>query len=405
MQDKKLLQMALGLQSPWKVTEATLDMDNQRLDIHINFSKGGRFSCPQCQQASCSVHDTKKRTWRHLSFFQYETYLHARVPRIDCDQCGVKQVDVPWARSGSGFTLLFEAFVMQLAMQMPIAPIAKLFSVHPDSIWRILTHYIDNALMTADLSEVTRIGIDECSKQKGHQYITTFCDLDRSRVLYVAEGRKKDTVKAFVKYITTHNATPDQIQEVCCDMWPAYISAIKATMPNASIVYDRYHVMALMNRAVDEVRQQELKTRSDVLSKTRYLWLKNPENLKAWQQPIFNSIKELDLKTSRAYHIKMALKRFWDYIYPKTAQRYLKKWYFWATHSRLEPVIKVAKTIKSHWQGVVNFTRIRITNGIVEGINSKIKTALKRAYGFKRFSYYRTVIYLVAGKFDLPTRC
>lgn len=405
MQDKTLLQMALGLQSPWKVTDVALDMDKQKLDIYIDFTKGARFPCPKCQQNDCSVHDTKKRTWRHLNFFQYNTYLHARMPRIDCDDCGVKQVDAPWARSGSGFTLLFELFVIQLAAQMPVAPIADLLSVHPDSIWRILMHYIDNAISSADLSDVKRIGIDECSKQKGHQYITTFCDLDRSRVLFVAKGRKSNTVHSFVKYLEAHNGKPDQIKEVCCDMWPAYISAIKATMPTASIVFDRYHVMAIMNRAVDEVRREEAKTYPDLLKKTRYLWLKNPSNLSPFQIPLFNSVKDLDLKTSRAYHIKMALKRFWDYKYPKTAEQYLKKWYFWATHSRLDPVIAVAKTIKSHWQGIVNFTRARITNGIVEGLNSKIKTALKRAYGFKRFIYYRTVIYLVAGKLDLPTRC
>jgi len=405
MQDKSLLQLALGLQPPWKVIDVNLDMDNQKLDMHIDFSKGGRFPCPKCQKGDCKVHDTKQRTWRHLNFFQYDTYLHARMPRIDCDDCGVKQVDAPWARSGSGFTLLFELFVIQLSKHMPVAPIADLFGVHPDSIWRILMHYVDDAIMNADLSDVKRIGIDECSKQKGHQYITTFCDLDNSRVLFVAEGRKSDTVHAFAKHLKTHNASPDQILEVCCDMWPAYISAIEASMPNASIVFDRYHVMATMNRAVDEVRRKEAKTQPEVLKKTRYLWLRNPENLKAWQLPIFNSIKDLDLKTSRAYHIKMALKRFWDYKYPKTAEGYLKRWYFWATHSRLDPVIAVAKTIKNHWQGILNFTRTRITNGIVEGINSKIKTALKRAYGFKQFVYYRTIIYLVAGKLELPTRC
>lgn len=162
--------------------------------------------------------------------------------------------------------------------------------------------------------------------------------------------------------------------------------------------------MALVNQALDEVCRQEAR-QVEGLKATRYLGLRNPETLTVGQRMALRSLKGLDLKTARAYHVKLALRRFWTFRYPKVAARYLKRWYFWATHCRLDPVIEAAKTIKRHWRGILAFIRSRVTNGIVEGLTSKIKTAFKRAYGFKTFENYRTIIYLVAGKLELPTRC
>lgn len=187
-------------------------------------------------------------------------------------------------------------------------------------------------------------------------------------------------------------------------MAPAYIRGTETYLPQAAITFDRYHVMALLNQAVDQVRRQEAREVAG-LKATRSLWLRNPETLTPGQRTALRSLKGLDLKTARAYHLKLALRRFWTFRYPKVAARYLTRWYCWATHSRLAPVIEAAKTIKRHWDGVLAFIRSRITNGIVEGLTSKLKTALKRAYGFKTFENYRTIIYLIAGKLELPTRC
>jgi len=163
--------------------------------------------------------------------------------------------------------------------------------------------------------------------------------------------------------------------------------------------------MVIMNQAMDQVRRSEAKNKWS--RGARFLLLKNPESLTARQQAALERIKALDSKTSRAYHIKLALRRLWDQPIREDAEKYLRHWYFWATHSRLEPVIEVARTIKAHWQGVFRLFTSRITSGIVEDLNSKIKTAMKRAYGFKAFAYLRTIIYLVAGKlnFPSPTQC
>ncbi len=404
MPEHELFGWALGLEAPWGVTEVRFNVEQHRLDLAVDFTEGSRFPCPVCGGAGCPVRDTRSRTWRHLDFFQHQTYLTVRVPRVTCPTCGVHQVVVPWAREGTGFTALFETLLVDLARQMPVSGVAAEARVHPDSVWRVLRHYVDEAVARRDLSGVRTVGLDECSKRKGHQYLTTFCDLDQARVVFVAEGKEAETVAAFAGHLAAHGGTPAQVTQVCCDMAPAYIAGVEAHLPQAAITFDRYHVMAILNRAVDEVRRQEARE-VEGLKATRYLWLKNPENLTVRQRAALRTVKRLDLKTARAYHVKLALRRLWAFSYPKVAARYLTRWYFWATHSWLAPIAEAARTIKRHWDGILAFIRSRITNGIVEGLTSKIKTALKRAYGLKTFANYRTIIYLVAGKLELPTRC
>jgi transposase len=397
MDELTLFTLALGLSDPWQVVDIQFSKEAGRLDLRIDFPKGAKFSCPSCKEAGCEVHDTKDRTWRHLNFFQYETYLHARVPRVWCKQCGIKQVEVPWARPGSGFTLLFEMLVLHLSREMSIAAVAELVTEHANRIWRILSHYVERARKRVDLSGFHILGIDEFSARKGHVYMTSFSDLAASRVLYVGQSRRKEVVKEFVEDLKEREVNPGKIDLVCCDMWDPYLNGLTHHIPHAKVVFDRFHIMQQMNKAIEKVRWMEQKANKD-LKKTRYLWLKNPKNLTEQQAERLEELKGLDLKTARAYHIKLALSRFWELKDAAYAAHYLKRWYFWATHSRLKPVIEVAKGIKRYWNGVVSFTLSRITNGVVEGLNSKIKTAMKRAYGFKHLTYLRTIVYLVAGK-------
>lgn len=403
MNEKDLFGLALGLASPWYIERVEFDAAGKRLDLFLNFTKGSRFPCPECSELS-PVHDTTERTWRHLDFFQHSAYLTARVPRSNCPKCGVKQVAVPWARPESGFTLLFEALLLQFGQAMSVSAAAAIASISPMILWRILGHYVDKGVREQDITGVRAVGIDECSKQKGQKYITTFCDLDKSRVIYVADGRESGTVDEFAGHIEAKGLAPDQITDVCADMWPAYLSGVKKNLPGATVTYDRYHVMTYVNKAVDMVRRQESKENA-VLKDTRYLWLKNPDNLTEKQRLKLDVVKEQDLKTVRAYHIKLALQRLWEFDNVKAARLYLEKCLSWASRSKLEPMAELARFIKRHEEGILRFLKSRVTNGIVEGINSKIKTAMKRAYGFKSFDYYRTIVYLVAGKLKFPEPC
>ena len=399
---EKLFTRALGLEAPWEVVKLEFSQSNKRLDIHLNFPRGSRFRCPVCDREDVAAYDTEEKTWRHLDFFQHQACLHCRVPRIDCPDCGVKTVELPWARPGSGFTLLFEALIMALAQSMPIKSLSELIDEHDTKIWRVVHHYVEEARSKEVFDEVTQIGVDETSRKKGHNYVTLFVDFEESRVIYATEGKDSSTISKFINDFRDHGGWPDSITDFCCDMSPAFISGIEMNLPDAKITFDRFHVMKIMGEAVDQVRRSEQKEHKE-LKNSRYIWLKNPENLTQKQRFQYESLSKLNLKTARAYQIRLNLHEFWDQP-PETAESYLKRWYFWATHSRLKPVIEVAKTIKRHWEGIVNFIKTKINNGILEGINSVIQAARNRARGYRSVKYFIAMIYMIAGKlnFNLP---
>jgi transposase len=313
-------------------------------------------------------------------------------------------VGVPWAREGTGFTTLVETCLWDLARQLPVSGVATEARVRPDSVWRGLRHSGEAALAQQALTGVTAVGLDEGSKQQGHQYLTTFCDLEQARVIFVAEGQEAAPGQPCADALVAHGGDPAPVPQVCCEMAPASISGTETVLPNAALTVDRDPVLALRNHAGDEVRRQEAQEGAG-LKATRSLGLKHPETRTAGQRTTLRALKGLDLKTARAYPVKLALRRFWTVRYSTVAERDRRRWYCWAPHTRVTPGIEAAKPITRHWHGVRAFIRSRITNGGVEGLTSKSKTALTRADGFKPFENDRTIIYLVAGKLELPTRC
>lgn len=393
---------ALGLKDPWKVTEVSFDSNDSRLDIYIARTKGSKVTCPVCGK-ECSVHDSKERTWRHLNFFQYKAFIHCKVPRCDCNDHGVKQVEVPWTRQGAGFTLLFEAFIMVLVKDMPVNAIAKLIGINNDSIWRIIDHYVAEAYDSIDFSDVTTIGLDETSSKRGHNYITLFVDLDKSKVLYATEGKDASTIKSFKETFENHNGNVSSVENISCDMAPAFIKGVNNHFPDADITFDKFHVIKRINEAVDNVRREELKA-NDILKSTRYIWLKNPKNLTIKQQEQMQPLSKMNLKTLRAYNIKLKLQEFYEINDKAAALSHLKKWFFWATHSRLEPMKEAAYFIKRHWDGIVKYTTTKITNGVLEGINSIIQAVKRRARGYGTTKHFISMVYLVCSdlEFNLP---
>jgi len=351
------------------------------------------------------VHDSQQKSWRHLNFFQHEAHLHARVPRIRFGRCGILQVARPWARPGSGFTLLFEAFIMILAQAMPVKRIAEFLGEHDTRLWRVLKHYVHRARQQADHSDLRQFGVDETASKRGHHYVSLFVDLQNARTVFVTEGKEASTLERFKADLLEHGGRPEAIEEAYCDMSPAFIAGLEAHFPQARLTFDKFHVLKILNAAVDEVRRREQRERPE-LKHTRYLWLKNPQRLTARQQDHLQELnpKALNLKTVRAYRIRLAFQEFWQQP-PALAERFLKKWYFWATHSRLEPIQEAAGTIKRHWQGILNWFHSLVNNGILEGINSMIQAAKARARGYRTVKNFITMIYLISGKlsFQLPT--
>lgn len=405
MRDTDIFELALGLASPWKVKESIFDPDSKRLDILLNFARGSTFTCPDCKQSGLKAHDTVKKSWRHLNFFQHDAYLTAKVPRIKCKKCGVKLVDIPWARPGSGFTLLFEAMIMTLAKAMPVKSISEFVGEHDTRLWRMIHHYVDLGRDAANYSEVQEVGFDETSSKRGHDYVSLFVDLAGPNILFATPGKDSSTVKRFKEDLIKHGGSEENIKQMCCDMSPAFIKGVEEQFPEAELTFDKFHIVKVVNDAVDRVRREEQKEHPE-LTRSRYAWLKNPQNLTHKQADKLNSliVKKLNLKTSRAYHIKLNFQEIFNQPL-EAAEPLLKKWFFWATHSRLQPVIDAAYTIKRHWNGVLQWFKSQITNGILEGLNSLIQSAKARARGYRTNKNLIAMIYLIGGKFNfgLPT--
>jgi len=395
MKDTELFQKALDLPSPWLVSSSVFDIEEKTLRLKLDFPPGSIFCCPECGAQGCQVYDTKEMTWRHMNFWQHPTQISARRPRVQCEKCGVKVIDVPWARSGSAFTLLFEAYVIKLAEDMPINAIADLVGETDTRLWRIVRHYVKDEHDKLDFSEVSRVGFDETSRKRGHDYVTVSVDLDTGNVLFVTEGKDADTIKRFRDELERHGGDPSNITDISIDMSPAFIRGAIDHLPDADVTFDKFHVVKLLNKAVDDVRRAESKT-NELLKGSRYIWLKNQQNLTKNQSKELEKIlglKGMNLKTVRAYNIKLAFQEFYRQSLD-VAEEYLKKWYYWATHSRIEPIKDFAKTVKTHWDGILAWFSSKVTNGVLEGVNSLIQEIKSRARGFRNVQNFIAIIYL-----------
>lgn len=398
---RQLFEKALGLTPPWKVTRSEFDPDRKRLDLFLDFERGARFPCPDCGAEGCPVHDTEDKEWRHLNFMQYPMYLHARVPRIRCERDGVRQIEIPWARPGSGFTHLFEAFVMTLAAEMPVKAIADLLGEHDTRVWRIVHFHIDRARAKEDFSTVRHVGVDETSRRRGHHYASLFCDLERAKLLFATKGKDAGTFARFREDLLAHSGDPAKLAELCMDMSPAYLSGAQEHFSGVPITFDRYHLVQDLNFALDQVRRSE-QQHGSTLKKSRYLWLKNPDKLSEGQRAELERLSRLHHETGRAYRIKLAFQELYARS-PEEAEDYLERWYAWAIRSRLEPIKEFARSIREHWQGVLRWFTSQVSNGILEAIGSLVQAAKRRARGYRTTENLIAIAYLVAGKLDFAT--
>ena len=397
-----LFTLALGLHTPWECTETTFDQERTHLDLIIDFKRGSRFPCPVCEAPSCRVHDTVTKRWRHLDFFQHTCTIRARVPRIACEECGVRQVPVPWAREGSGFTLLFEALALSMAPHMPVRAIARQLHTTDQRLWRILRHYVEDARANEAYDDVTAIAVDETSSRRGHKYVTVVADIETKRVIYATPGKDAATLGRFTTDFHAHNGDSDAIRQICMDMSPAYIAAARECFPNAEHTYDHFHVMKLANEALDEVRRADVRD-NPYLKGSRYLWLRHPDKLTEKQRVKIADLQQLNRKTARGYQLVLTLRQFWQMPIER-GEEYLRDFCSWAMRSRLEPFKKLVRTIRAHWTGITNYHKTKMTTGFMEGINSLIQAAKRKARGYANVDNLITMIYLIAGrlKFDLP---
>ena len=401
MDMRNIFGKALGIDKPWFIADVNFDVKTKRLDIKIDFPKGTTFPFEQGGIiGEYKAYDTVEKEWRHLNFFEHECYLQARVPRIKTPDNKIHLIMPHWSGLQNGFTLLFEALILQLAKGMPVHQICQLVKISDYKVWSILDRYTEKARDLNDYSGVTKIGVDETSIAKGHDYVSLFVDLERKKTIFVAEGKDNSTIKAFVEDLVRHNGNVNNVTDVSCDMSPAFIKGVKENLPEAKITFDKFHILKLINEAVDDVRRMEAKD-NPLLKGTRYIFLKNDKNLSQAQRDTKATLQlsKLNEKLFRALSLREAFQQLYAASTENDFEVLLKRWYFWATHSRLEPMKKAAKTIKKHWDGVLQWKKSQINNGLLEGLNSVVQAAKRKARGYK-FKHFKTIVYLITGGLD-----
>jgi transposase len=405
MNAEELLSLGLGITSPWQLVGQRLDTGKNPhiLEVHLEAERGTLFPCPDCGKA-CKAHDFKELTWRHLNFFQHHCMIMAKVPRTDCPEHGVKRMLVPWARESSGFTLLFEQAALMLIREMPVLAAARIMEVTDKRLWRIVEHYVGQALSRLDLKSLKAVAFDETASKRGHNYVTIFIDLDRKRtpVVFATPGKGKATVKAFKAFIEDHDGKADRIVEVACDMSPAFIAAAGENFKNATQTVDWFHVVQLFTTALDHVRKAECK-QVKLPDATRWAVLKARDGGKLTDKQAM-ALVELEAGeffTAEAWRIKEKLRwvraaetlhaakwRITNFLgYAK--ERMGDNPVFHKMQKAVETVERHQKRILERWTSTHNTARMEALNGI-------FKAARARARGYRNQATFITMIYLIA---------
>lgn len=416
MDEKTLYKKLLGIKLPWYVREVIMDEAAVRIDIYIAHEKDIRVRCPECGEFYGMYDHAPERIYRHLDTCQMKTFIHVSPPRVKCPRHGIKQIDSEVGENGSDMTYAFESRVIETVKECSIEATARLYDLSWDKSWNALERAVDRGRERKEHKLPMRIGVDEKSIAKGHKYESLVYDIDAGTVEFVWDDRGQESLESYYSQFTKEELSG--IKAVAMDMWDPYIAATRTYVPDAEkkIVFDRFHIMRYVLDAVDEVRKSEHRKLSEggnkLLKGTKYLWLWNEENIPLWRKEEFEALRAEDLQVCRAWAIKENLRNLWDYRYEANMRNYFKRWYFWASHSRLKPIIKAAKTLKTHIDNIVTYARHRITNALGESINGKIEKVKRMACGFRNRSHYRTAIYFHCGGLDLfpkppdkPTIC
>jgi transposase len=404
MEANDVLALGLGIGPPWKLIGQRLDTDKQPGELHLDVAadRGALFRCPDCGRL-CKAHDFAEFTWRHLNFFQHHCYITAKVARTDCPNHGVKRIQVPWARETSRFTLLFEQAAMMLAREMPVLAAARIIAITDQRLWRIIEHYVGQAVARLDLARLKALGLDETASKRGHNYVTVFIDLDAKQkpVIFVTPGKGKDTVARFRDFLASHGGQTGRVVEVVCDMSPAFLAAIGETFEGATVTVDWFHVVQLFTRAVDEVRKAEAK-HNRMPKALRWAVLKAADGrLTDGQTAALAELEATDLVTATAWRIKEKLR--WI---RKAESIQAARWRItnFIRHARqciggdalLGPVRKALDTFEKHLEHILQRWTSTHNNARIEGLNGLFQAARARARGYRNTATFMTMIYLIA---------
>ena len=405
MQDRELYRRILGIEAPWYVERVELKLAAGEVHVYLDHEEVEQWACAECGARGQPYDHQAEREWRHLDTCQYQTILHARPPRAECPEHGVRVVKLPWAEPSSRFTALFEALAIEWLKEASQKAVGEQLGLSWDEIHGIMERAVKRGLARREAEKTTKIGVDEKAFRKGHRYLTLVNDLERGRVLYVAEGREQASLDGFWKTLSSEQV--QGIEAVAMDMWDPYVNSVRAHLPGAErkIVFDKFHIAQHLGEAVDRVRRKEQKVLKaagdDRLTGTRYDWLRNPVAMEPKDRREFAELRKSGLQTARAWALKETGMALFSYIYERPARKHFRWWSNWAARSRLQPMIEVGRMLKRRFEKIITYLRHRITNATSESINSKIQWVKYTARGFRNLQNFVHAIYFHCGGLDL----
>jgi len=412
MSVEHLFTQALNLAAPWKVVSSDFDPVGKSLKLVIDFERGARFTDPDTGE-SCPVHDTVRRNWEHLRFFEHKTTISARVPRIKTPSGAVKTVEVPWAKPHGGFTLMMEAYLLTLARVLPVAEVSRLTSISEDRIWHLIRTRVEEAWEKADWSSLERLGVDETSTRKGHKYGTVFLEIDGketergrgaskvSRLLFFTPGKNAETFSEFTAELQRRGVPSEQINEIAMDMSKAFIAGAGEHFPSAQICFDRFHVMKLCGEAIDQLRKDITRNNGALPRGAMWALRGNTENLSEKQRQLREQICHEHNQLARALSIKEFLADMWNYQMREDAEDHLRSVISWCSRSRMESFVKLGRTLKRHANGILGYFKNYTTSAAIEAINGLLQLARRRARGYRNFRNFQAIAYWIAGDLSI----
>jgi len=394
----KVLTKILQVSEPWIIQDIKVHHASKTVNVFIDFERGAKFPCSKCNTL-CKVHDSNYRVWRHLDICDYRCYLNIKIPRTTCKTDGVRVIEKhPFGRMSSHYSYKFEELILSRVRNVPVSALSREIGEPDNNLWRVFRNYILKALEKIDCSGTVRIGIDEKSSQRGHKYVTIFTDLETGNVIFVCEGKDESTLAQFYEKLFEMTGDPNFIKLICMDMSKSFISGQKEYFSWAEVVFDKFHIKKALNEAINKVRKQEVVC-NETLKKTKYLWLKNPCNLTSKQESLLATfLRESSTNTAKAYTSKLEFDQLWS-VQPNAVEPLLNEWMNRSEGLNLNPISAFVKTIKNHYQGVINGMKSFFTNAVSEGLNSVFQLAKFRARGFRNIDNFINMIYFLGNDF------
>lgn len=413
---ERVFHQILALGEAWRVSTVDYVEPERRVLIRVEETPAlwAEQCCPHCARRSVAGYDhAPERHWRHLNVCQLESEIVCALPRGQCRECQkVFTVPAPWEGRSRGFTQEFEAFALTLMREMPVQKAGEILGADDQRLWRMLFAHVDATWAELSWENVVWVGADEMNRRKGHNYLTVFVDLEAKRVLLAVEGKDASVWERFAQQLLAHNGHPKAITQVAVDMSPAYVKGVREHLGNATIVYDKYHVVSAVVAAVEEVRRAE--TRQDAaaraaLEQSHWLWRKNPERWTEREAQRWEQLRDKPLVTGLAYAMRLELQRAYAAKTVAEARRRFEAWCTWVSAEAaglasglLEPMRQAAEMVSRHLEGILGHWKHGLTTAFLEGLNSLFSATKRKARGYRTSEYQIAMLYFVAGKLEIP---